>query len=70
MLDRIDLQINVQSIEYDTIKANPATCQSSKDLYAGVQNALDAQQQRFGNNNQWNAYMSAEQVDKLCLLTA
>ena len=69
LLDRIDLQINVQSIEYDTIKATPSNCQSSKDLFVGVQHALDAQQARFGNNTQWNAYMSSEQVEKNCILS-
>jgi magnesium chelatase family protein len=69
LLDRIDLQINVQSIEYDTIKANPSTCQSSSDLFAGVQNALTAQSSRFGTNAQWNAHMSAELVEKHCILS-
>lgn len=69
LLDRIDLQINVQSIEYDTIKSTPANCQSSKDLFIGVQNALNAQQARFGNTNSWNAHMNSEQVDRFCTLT-
>lgn len=70
LLDRIDLQINVQSIEYDTIKSNPAHNQSSKDLYVGVQNALNAQYARFNSNNSWNAHMSSDQVDKYCPLSA
>lgn len=70
LLDRIDLQINVQSIEYDTIKSNPAHNQSSKDLYVGVQNALNAQYTRFNSNNSWNAHMSSDQVDKYCPLSA
>ncbi len=69
LLDRIDLQINVQSIEYDTIKASPAHCQSSKDLLVGVAHALAAQQARFGNANSWNGHMSSEQIEKQCLLT-
>lgn len=69
LLDRIDLQINVQSIEYDTIKSSPAQCQSSTDLFVGVQNALKAQHERFGNNNSWNAHMKSEQVEKFCTLT-
>lgn len=70
LLDRIDLQINVQSIEYDTIKSNPANNQSSKDLYVGVQNALDAQRTRFDSTNNWNAHMSSDQVDKYCILAS
>lgn len=70
LLDRIDLQINVQSIEYETIKASPVTCQSSDDLFAGVRNALNAQAARFGDNQQWNAHMSADMVEKHCVLTS
>lgn len=69
LLDRIDLQINVQSIEYDAIKSKAGISQSSKDLFFGVQHALDAQLQRFGNNNQWNAHMSSDLVEKHCALT-
>ena len=69
LLDRIDLQINVQSIEYETIKSNVSGTPSSKDLFAGVQNALTAQYQRFGTNSQWNASMSSDFVEKSCLLT-
>ena len=70
LLDRIDLQINVQSIEYDAIKSKVGISQSSSDLFAGVQHALNAQMKRFGNNNQWNAHMSSNLVDKHCMLTA
>ena len=69
LLDRIDLQINVQSIEYDAIKSKTGISQSSKELFIGVQQALNAQLQRFGNNNQWNAYMSSDLVEKYCALT-
>ncbi len=69
LLDRIDLQINVQSIEYDAIKSKSGISQSSKDLFIGVQHALDAQLKRFGNNHQWNAYMSSDLVEKHCILT-
>jgi magnesium chelatase family protein len=70
LLDRIDLQINVQSIEYDAIKSKVGLSQSSKNLFGGVQHALNAQTQRFGNSNQWNAHMSSDLVDKHCVLNA
>jgi magnesium chelatase family protein len=69
LLDRIDLQINIQSIEYDTIKSTHIANQSSQDLFVGVQAAITAQQQRFAKENHWNAYMSSDQVDKFCVLT-
>lgn len=69
LLDRVDLQINVQSIEYDTIKSCPSNCQSSADLFVGVRNALDAQEARFGNNTSWNAHMNSQAVETFCILT-
>lgn len=69
LLDRIDLQLNIQSIEYDTIKSRSSECQSSQDLFKGVQNALQAQQMRFGNHSNWNAHMSSDLVEKHCQLS-
>ena len=69
LLDRIDLQINIQSIEYDTIKADHSLCQSSQDLFVGVRAALSAQKKRFGTITQWNAHMSADLVEKHCILS-
>ncbi len=68
LLDRIDVQINVQSIEYDTIKSSHKS-QSSADLLVGINRALHAQQQRFGGHDQWNAFMSSSEVDTFCHLT-
>jgi len=70
LLDRIDLQINVQSIEYDTIKSKAINSQTSQDLFSGVQNAVAAQRKRFGNTNTWNASMSSDSVDAYCTLTS
>jgi magnesium chelatase family protein len=69
LLDRIDLQINVQSIEYDMIK-NPSTqTMSSEDLSQGIKKALQMQYNRFGNNNQFNSAMTSDIIDQTCLLT-
>src|SRR5690606_12386092 len=48
LLDRIDLQVNVQSIEYDSIKA-VADTQSSIQLYEKVLVAQTMQEKRFGS---------------------
>lgn len=69
LLDRIDLQINVQSLEYDTLKSPSANDQSSHDLYEGVQKALQIQQKRFGNLTMFNSYMPSEMIDAYCKLT-
>lgn len=69
LLDRIDLQINVASLDYDTIKNNTSTALSSQQLYDGVQHALNAQQQRFGNSSTFNCTMTPDQIEKFCILT-
>lgn len=69
LLDRIDLQVNVQSIEYDSIKTTTDT-QSSAQLYETVLVARDMQHQRFGNTTIYNNFMSADQVEKYCILTS
>jgi len=69
LLDRIDLQVQVQSIEYDSIKVASDT-QSSAVLYEKVITARDIQEKRFGNKHMHNNSMSADQVEKYCILTA
>jgi magnesium chelatase family protein len=69
LLDRIDLQISVQSVEYDTIKAQNINAQSSADLYTKIKTALQIQLDRFGTENQWNAHMTPDQIEQFCLLT-
>lgn len=68
LLDRIDLQVNVQSIEYDAIKTSPDT-QSTAMLYEKVQVARLAQEKRFGDAHCYNNFMSADQVEQFCILT-
>ncbi|MFZ5954732.1 MAG: YifB family Mg chelatase-like AAA ATPase [Candidatus Dependentiae bacterium] len=71
LLDRIDLQISIQSIEYDTIK-NPTTSnQSSADLLNGVTKAVGAQLERSKSLQKiiWNAYLPAELIETHCPLT-
>ncbi len=69
LLDRIDLQINVQSIEYDTIKDNTTENTSSAQLFEKVNNALIMQEQRFGTQNKFNHTMSPDQIEQYCILT-
>lgn len=68
LLDRIDIQVNVQSIEYDTIKLSVET-QSSQQLYERVQIARGIQEKRFGDTHTYNNFMSAEKVELYCVLT-
>lgn len=69
LLDRIDLQINVQSIEYDAITASNPNEQSSQQLYEGVEKAVDIQRQRFETEQLFNSSMPADYVEKFCKLT-
>jgi len=68
LLDRIDLQVNVQSIEYDAIKTSPDT-QSTAALYEKVRIARCIQENRFGNTYTYNNFMSADKVEQFCILT-
>lgn len=68
LLDRIDLQVNVQSIEYDAIKTSPDT-QSTAMLYEKVQIARAIQENRFGNAYTYNNFMSADMVERFCIVT-
>lgn len=70
LLDRIDLQINVQSIEYDTIKSSDGPIQSSQELFINVSKALNMQHQRFNHANMYNSFMSPDQIESTCILTA
>lgn len=69
LLDRIDLQINVQSLEYDAIKDNYTGGQTSHDLYINVKRAIEKQQKRFNNQTMWNSLMTTEQIENHCILT-
>jgi magnesium chelatase family protein len=68
LLDRIDLQVHVHSIEYDAIKSSAET-QSSEFLYEKVVIARGMQEQRFGNQHMYNNFMASDQVEQHCTLT-
>lgn len=69
LLDRIDLQINVQSIEYDEIKSREIASESSADLFVKVQRALDMQRSRHADGMLYNAHLSSDLIDAYCVLT-
>lgn len=69
LLDRIDIHINVQSIEYETIKAQPVEQEGSAQMLNKVAHAVQAQQERFGTATMWNAHMNSDAIEKFCTLT-
>lgn len=70
LLDRIDIQVPVQAVEYETISQSPTSDPiSSKSLYDQVKIAVSRQEKRFGTANQSNGRMSANEIQKYCTLT-
>lgn len=68
-LDRIDLQINVPTIEYETITNKNKAPLDSETMYQQIGKALDAQKNRFGSHAQFNSSMPPQMIDELCILT-
>lgn len=68
LLDRIDIQIGVPSVEYDTLKDTTPTL-SSAQMQEKVIKARTRQADRFAKTCSHNALMSSEQVDQHCKLT-
>ena len=69
LLDRIDLQINVQSVAYDTITHIEAEPLSSHTMYQSVKKALLMQYNRFGTTTKYNNSMDADEIEKYCILS-
>lgn len=78
ILDRIDLQVAVPSVDYETLLEQKTTNidlknQSSSELYSKVEQAVEKQKERAQaqpNNSvsYWNAHLDAALIDKFCKL--
>jgi magnesium chelatase family protein len=69
LLDRIDLQVPIMAVSYDTIKQKDAKIISSYDLKSGVDKALEMQKNRFNSTMKFNNGMKSDEVEKFCVLT-
>ena len=69
LLDRIDLQIGVESVTYDALKNTQEQELSSRQLFAQISRALDCQKARFGNDYQYNSNMPSDMIETWCVLT-
>jgi magnesium chelatase family protein len=69
LLDRIDLQISVQPVDYETIQKTQQRTISSAQLYQKVAQAVERQRIRFGNHTIWNAHMSAQDIKQHCTIS-
>ncbi len=67
LLDRIDLQVNISSIDYDTI-ADQQEPISSKMLYEGVERAYKLQQNR-SDTFKANAHLTPALLEQFCPLS-
>lgn len=69
LLDRIDLQIHVPGIDYETIKDKQVNGQTSQRMQEKIEAAATLQHERFKSSQVSNATMSADQVEQFCTLT-
>ena len=70
MLDRMDLHVNVPSVEFEAMRRREKA-ESSADVKARVNAARDIQKQRFsGTNITCNAQMTPAMVGEFCTLDA
>ncbi len=69
LLDRIDLQIYVPGVDYETIKDPQNKNQTSEEIKIKVQKAVNLQETRFDSYLQKNATMNPDQIELSCKLT-
>lgn len=69
LLDRIDLQVQVHNVTYETIQDSNMTHTSSAELYSGVERATVIQQVRFQSSDKFNSGMQAHEIDRFCVLS-
>ena len=69
LLDRIDIQINVQSLEWDAIKNHDRVTSSSAQLKKSIDKAVAIQEERFKKSGKFNSNMDSVEVEKFCILT-
>ena len=67
LLDRIDLQVPVYSVDYETVANKNLKIESSEDLLVGVLRAIKAQITRFGVGK-YNSQMSTTEIEQYCML--
>lgn len=69
LLDRIDLQVPVHAVEYDTIKNKTDQSTSSAELKTDVIQARIRQQQRFNHPTRTNSTMTPDEIDLFCTMS-
>lgn len=69
LLDRIDLQLALPPVDYETLHADTHS-RSSHDMYTAVQKAVVLQNKRFNSTDMYNAAMDPDHIARFCTMTA
>jgi magnesium chelatase family protein len=65
-LDRIDLQVHIQSIDYKTMQKQSSDDCSSAFLYKAIQKARARQKERFTSDTFLNSMIKAQDIEMYC----
>lgn len=68
LLDRIDIQIHVPAVDYETVKNKELVSKSSLTMKQEVNGAVALQYKRFGKSQQ-NSVMNPDEIEKYCMVT-
>lgn len=68
LLDRIDLQIHVPAVDYETVTNKEQVGKSSAAMQEDINRAVATQQQRFGDQI-CNATMNTDHIEQFCVLS-
>jgi len=70
LLDRIDIHINVPSIDYEEITSQAPNKQTSQELFESVAGAVERQKMRSTGSFYWNAYLTPDSIETYCPLSS
>ena len=69
ILDRIDLCVQTEPIEYDNLTNTDVHNESSKDMREKINKARDIQAKRFiGTDIRFNSEMSVKEIERFCVI--
>lgn len=68
LLDRIDIQVAVPAVDYDSITTKEEAL-SSSELFSPILKSLNRQRERFGTTTGANALMSPVLIESSCILS-
>ncbi len=69
LLDRIDLQVPVQAVEYDTLKNKIGSEVTSAELFKKVMVVNAIQQERFNSQKRFNSTMVPDEIERFCTMS-